>query len=75
MQLRSQASDHSIILAGDGEQIDFVTNSSAERSLCLFFCYEKKLLRNHLYRKFGNTKFEDVFKTDVNNFSFLKRKP
>lgn len=60
MQLRFQATDHSITLAGDGAQIDFVTNSSAERSLCLFFWYEKKLLRNHLYRKFGNTKFRDV---------------
>lgn len=61
MQLRFQASDQSITLAGDGAQIDFVTNSSAERS-CLFFYYEKKLLRNHLYRKSDNTKFEDVFK-------------
>lgn len=64
MQLRFQTSDHSITLAGDGAQIDFVTNSSAERSLCLFFYYEKKLLRNHLYRKLVYTKFEDVFKTD-----------
>lgn len=64
MQLRFQASDHSITLAGDEAQIDFVTNSSAERSLCLFSYYEKELLRNHLYRKSGNTKFEDVSKTD-----------
>lgn len=62
MQLRFQASDHSITIAGDGAQIDFVTNSSAERSLCLFIYYEKKFLRNYLCRKFGNTKFEDVFK-------------